>query len=302
MISHPQAASIPRVNGVRLALDFVLLCVLFFLPASWSGAAESQAGDLLAQAREAFDKGSLDQAIALAAKAVEKSPDDPQAYYVRARALDAQRQFEKAIADYSKVLELNPRAVQAYHLRGGVHFRLGHIDESLRDFDKFLEADPGQAPYHWQRGISYYYAGRFEDGRKQFESHQTVNRNDVENAVWHFLCVVRSAGLDRARASLIPIKEDRRVPMMQVHALFAGKLKPEEVLSAAQAGNPEAAELKQRLLYAHLYLGLYFEALGETQKASEHIIQAAGKYAMDHYMGDVARVHAQLRKWTPKKD
>ena len=114
-----------------------------------------------------------------------------------------------------------------YNRRGAAHFQRAQIQQSLADFDRAIALDPAQAPYHWQRGISYYYAGRFEDGRKQFELHQKVNPNDVENAAWHFLCVARSAGVEKARASLIPVKEDERVPMLQIHALFAGKAEPE---------------------------------------------------------------------------
>ena len=159
---------------------------------------------------------------------------------------------------------------------------------------------PTQAPYHWQRGISYYYAGRFEDGRKQFELHQTVNSNDVENAVWHFLCVARGSGVEKARAALIPIKGDARVPMMEVHALFAGKVKPEAVLQAAAAGRPPPSQLNRQLFYAHLYLGLYFEVIGNDEQAREHIAKAAGTYRTEDYMGDVARVHLQLR-WPKEK-
>jgi lipoprotein NlpI len=137
--------------------------------------------------------------------------------------------------------------------------------------------------------------GGFEEGRKQFELHQTVNPNDVENAVWHFLCVARTNGIEKARVALIPIKGDGRIPMMEVHALFANKLKPEVVLKAASAGHPPPVQLKRQLFYAHLYLGLYFEVLGDDKQAREHITKAARGYQTGDYMGDVARVHLQLR-------
>jgi hypothetical protein len=37
----------------------------------------------------------------------------------------------------------------------------------------------------WQRGIALYYAGRYKDCRLQFESHRTVNPNDVETVREH---------------------------------------------------------------------------------------------------------------------
>ena len=204
----------------------------------------------------------------------------------------------KVITRYDQILKLDPGQAETWQRRGEEHFKLGHIKESIADFDKFLELKPEQSPHHWQRGIALYYAGRFADGRKQFEQHQTVNPNDVENAVWHFLCVAREAGVEKARAALIPIKGDGRVPMMEVHALFAGRTKPEDVLKAASADGLPTSRLNRQLFYANLYLGLYFEVTEDKTKSLEHIRKAAGQYRTNDYMGDVARVHLQLRDST----
>jgi lipoprotein NlpI len=262
-------------------------------PGSLSSA-PAPAGELFQAADTALKKGNHAEAIELATKAIAAGPKDARPYFLRGRAYQAARNHAKAIVDYDAGLKINPNAAMAYQYRGEEHFRLGNFKESIADFDKYLELAPAQAPYHWQRGISLYYAGRFEDGRKQFELHQTVNANDVENAVWHYLCTARSSGIEKARESIIPIERDGRVPMMQVHALFAGKLKPEDVLSAAKAGDPAPAELDNRLFYAHLYLGLFHEAAGNTRLARDHIFKAATDFKADHYMGDVARVHAQV--------
>jgi lipoprotein NlpI len=255
--------------------------------------------ELSKRARAAFAQGKTEEAFALAKRAIEVEPKNPQGYYARGKLHEITRQHEKAIADFTEVLKLTPRSPQVLNLRGSEQFKLGNIKESIADFDKAIEIEPALAPQHWQRGISYYYAGRFEDGRKQFELHQTVNSSDVENAVWHFLCVARSAGLEPARAALIPINADRRVPMMQVFALFAGTGTAEGVLAAAKTGEPSPEELKQRLFYAHLYLGLYHEATGNPKLSEEHMSKASGEFAQDHYMGDVAKVHAKLRKIEP---
>jgi lipoprotein NlpI len=258
-------------------------------------AAESQNEGLLSQAQAAFGRGETEKALAFAQKAVEADPKNPRGYLFRGRLHDALKQYEKAVADYSQVLQSDRNAKDIYQWRGVAQFKLGRAQESIADFDRYIQQNPSQAAHHWQRGISYYYAGRYEEGRKQFELHQTVNANDVENAVWHFLCVSRSADVKKARESLIKIEGDSRVPMMEVLALFAGKGTAERVLAAAQEGNPSAEELKQRLFYAHLYLGLFYEATGDDKLAKQHILKATDEYPADHYMGDVARVHAKLR-------
>ena len=241
--------------------------------------------------RDALARGDTASALQSADKAIEAAPTDLRGYLARATVHDARREFEKAIADYSKVIELAPTVGAAYQSRGEDRFRLGQFAESVADFDRVIALNPEQAPFHWQRGISLYYAGEFERGAKQFEFHRTVNPEDVENAVWHFLCVARTAGVAKAREGLIPIHDDGRVPMMQVHAMFAGQLTPEQVLAAVNTGSPSPADLRQRNFYAHLYIGLFLEAQGKTADVNEHLKQAAEKFADDGYMGDVARAH-----------
>ena len=190
---------------------------------------------------------------------------------------------------------LSEETVQSAFQRGVQMFFDAKPKESVAAFDELLKLEPKAKPELWQRGLSLYYSGDFKAGREQFETHQTFNTNDVENAAWHFLCVAKADGVEAARKVLIPIEGDARVPMKQVHELFAGKAKPEDVLKAAESG--EGNELRNHRCYAHLYLGLYFEAIGDDAKAKEHMVKAATDFKMDHYMGKVAQVHCMLRGW-----
>jgi lipoprotein NlpI len=161
-----------------------------------------------------------------------------------------------------------------------------------------VKEQPASLAGHWQRGLALYYAERFQEGRAQFEAHQKVNSEDVENAAWHFLCVARAQSPEAARKALLPVGDDARVPMKQVLALFAGTGTEQDVLQAANAG--AEADRRNQLCYAHLYLGLYAEALGKTDEARAHLRKAAGEYSMDHYMGTTAQVHLKVRKWGEK--
>ena len=280
--------TILRTPARFLAFGFLAL----ILPLA-SGAADNEGDELLNRAGVSFAKGNREDAIELATRAIAAEPKNAKAYYVRGRFYAEVRQPQKAVKDLNQALALDPAAALAYYQRGAENFKLGRIQESAADFDKFIDLSPAQAPKLWQRGISLYYAGRYEDGQRQFELHQTINSNDVENAVWHFLCLGRRAGIDRARASLLKVENDPRVPMTQIYALYAGKGSAEEVMKAA-AGKASPADLNERMFYAHLYLGLYFDVAGNEKMAREHIGQAAELFKVDSYMGDVARIHAAL--------
>lgn len=190
--------------------------------------------------------------------------------------------------------ETAPLSAREWERRGSNEFLAGKIHDSIRSFESAVKLRPDRKAHLWQLGIAYYYAERFADGRDLFELHQTVNTQDVENAVWHFLCVARLEGVEAARKKLIPISGDTRVPMKQVHALFAGRAKPEDVLAAAEAEKDPNVR-KNSLCYAHLYLALFEEARGNQAKSNEHIARAAGEFRQPHYMGEVARIHSALR-------
>ena len=187
-----------------------------------------------------------------------------------AAAQSPQEIFDRAVADFAE----------------------GRVQASARGFDRVASLLPDYAPQLWQRGIVLYYVGRYNDCREQFELHRTVNPNDVENAAWHFLCVAREEGAEHAREALLPVGPDVRVPMSEIYGMFSGFHSPDDVLAAA-GGQLEAQ------FYANLYVGLYFDALGRTELAREHIAAAAADHytAGNEYMYTVARVHLkQLRQ------
>ena len=256
-------------------------------------AAEEEAKDPFGRAMAAWRDGRHTNALAILTDAIAAAPKEARLLNLRAQMRAMLRDHETAVADLTAALKLEPDSGFLVRERATELFKLGRFAESVADFDRMNELVPKSAPHNWQRGIALYYAGKFAAGRQQFELHQTVNPADVENAVWHFLCTAREQGVAAARKRLIPIQGDTRVPMKEIHALFADKLKPEDVLAAAQAGGPAAPELRNQTFYAHLYLGLYFEALGDAAQTREHILAAVPLAAPTDYMGDVARVHAR---------
>jgi lipoprotein NlpI len=184
----------------------------------------------------------------------------------------------------------------ALYQRGEERFFEGRLKEAVADWDREIALQPARGPHHWQRGLALYYLKAYDEGAAQFTSHQKVNGNDVENAAWHFICTVRGTGgsIAKAREQLIPIEGDTRIPMKEIHRLYAGSARPEEVIAAAGKGG-DALQRTNQLCYAHLYLALYFEALGEEKKSKEHLEKAAVDFKMDHYMGKVAQLHHKLR-------
>lgn len=228
-------------------------------------------------------------------QANQQNADSPQLseLFSAAQVASDKGDSKRAIELLDQAIKLDDQRADLYRWRGREQFRLGDIEKSVADFDRVAKLAPNLEKTLWERGISQYYAGLFEAGAKQFELYQTYHDADVENATWRYLCVARAANVEKARESLLPIKDDPRVPMMQIYDLYRGKLTPDDVLKAAAAGEPEKLELNTRLFYAHLYIGLFYEAAGDAAKAKTHIDLAANQHRIGHYMGDVARIHSE---------
>lgn len=174
--------------------------------------------------------------------------------------------------------------------RAMADFQAARIDASIEGFDRVVKLQPDAAPYLWQRGIALYYAGRYQDCRAQFESHRTVNPNDVENPAWHFMCVAKAESPAKALAALLPVGPDQRSPMREIYQMFRGTMTPEAILAAG--GNEPSARF-----FAELYVGLYYDAIGDRVRATQHLRNAAAKnYApAGGYMHRVAELHPLLR-------
>jgi lipoprotein NlpI len=251
----------------------------------------------LKKAAEAYKKQDYETARKHAAAAAKADPKLQDAHLLLGLACLALRDNQAAVGAFSELIKLNPKLAFAYDRRGDAYLKLGKFKEAVEDFDTVLGLEPQSAPEHWRRGIALYYAGRYADGARQFETHRTANPEDVENAVWHYLCNVKAADKETARKKFIPVTRDARVPMAEVWKLFAGKSKPADVLTAAGKIDAESEEGTEARFYAHLYLALYYESEGDEKQVLEHLALAVEKYKIGHYMWDVANAHlVELKK------
>jgi lipoprotein NlpI len=176
--------------------------------------------------------------------------------------------------------------VEAVFRHAVADLQIGRTGPAASGFDRVVRLAPDLAPELWQRGIALYYEGRYADCRKQFELHRTVNPNDVENAAWHFLCVAKGEGIDKARRDVLPVGADVRRPMLEIYDMLLGRLDPGAVMAATGAG--DGAQF-----YAHFYIGVYFDAVGRPQEALTHVLAATDeRYARaGGFMHDIAKIH-----------
>ena len=285
----PSAVALARLCYPFMAIRWVLVLWMGFF-AAWAQDADPTAA-ARDQAAAALKAGNMTNAISIISEALRTHPKEARLWNFRAQLRSLAGDSSGAVTDLTEGIRINPDSGFLHQDRAIERFKMGQLAESLADFDRANVLNPEIAPYNWQRGIALYYGKRFGDGRKQFELHQSVNPNDVENAVWHFLCVARGEGTNAAVKVFMDIASDSRVPMAEIHDLFAGEAPPSEVWEAAEAVTDSKEEARSARFYAHLYLGLYADLMGRTDEAREHLKQASALTVPRDFMGHVARYH-----------
>ncbi len=176
---------------------------------------------------------------------------------------------------------------------GDALLRGGRCTEAVENFERAIKRSPDSEPYLWQYGIALFFVGRYDDARALFEKHRVVNPHDVENAAWHFLCVAKADGIEKARRILLPAPGDSRVPMEAVlQRLPGGDFEAIGEAMEKTRGTPAYASAQ---FYGDLYIALIADAEGKPLIAREHL-QKASSAKLTHYMADVARVYASQAK------
>ncbi|MFO0865379.1 MAG: tetratricopeptide repeat protein [Gemmataceae bacterium] len=257
---------------------------------------QPDAADPLREARKLFSDGKRNEAIAVLEKAVEANPKLVEAHVLQASMFDAMDRWAEAGKAIARAVELEPKRSESWQRRGAIRFKEGRFADSLADFDRYIEMEPNQAISHWQRGITCWYAGKYAAGEKQFADYQKYHDADVENAVWRCMCQAKASNLAAAQRDMLKVGPDGRVPMKEIYGLFKGTHKPEDVMTAAEAGKAGDADRNSRRFYANLYVGIWYDLTGEPSKALEHLDRATERHRIGHYMWDVARVHRDLLK------
>lgn len=266
-------------------------------------AATPESETLIKEGTAAFKKGDRAGAVKIFTQAIAADGSNVIAYYNRGRILELLSNFDEAYADYNTILRLKPDYIQGLFLRGDANLRMGRFSEAIADYDRSLQLNPKLEVRHWKRGIAYYFAGRYEDGRRQFEKCVKADTNDVENTLWHFACVARLEGPEKARAALLKVEPNPRMPlnqtMLQLHAVYAGAARPEDQLASAPGLDAAAEKATDKAIYASFFLGLYYEVTGQPGKAVEYFERTERMTKRGHNLGDLARLRVAGSKKPP---
>src|SRR4051812_42749656 len=98
----------------------------------------SPGADSLARARQAFETGAFDQAVALAEQALLTEPQNPHIWHVLGKAQQSRKRHAEAIVAFRETLQLNPELAEVHAGLGLALIELGKPKEAVASYQQAL--------------------------------------------------------------------------------------------------------------------------------------------------------------------
>ena len=135
---------------------------------------------LIALAELRTDLNKLPFALQHVNSALQRDPDNRQAYIIRSRIYVKQLDYPKAIDDISKIILMNKDDIEMYYLRGTYYQEFTQHSNAVNDFTKVLLLQPKNADALYKRAWSYEQVGNFKDATKDYEALVAISEFDEE--------------------------------------------------------------------------------------------------------------------------
>jgi tetratricopeptide (TPR) repeat protein len=103
-------------------------------------------------------------------EAINRNPQDGDAYYKRGNILAQQREYELASKDFGRAIRLNPNDAQAFNNRCWVNLALGLSQVAIADCDEALRIRPQYADALDSRGLANLALGRLDRAIADFNA------------------------------------------------------------------------------------------------------------------------------------
>jgi len=149
------------------------------------------------------DPQTLEQAFALAQKAVTLDDSLPLAHRVLGVVYLWKKQHEQAIAEAERAIALDPNNAEGYVRLAHILKFVGRSEEAIQLMEKAMRLNPHYPfDYLFELGASYHLTGRYKEALVPLKKALTLNPNFVFAHVNLAICYAELGRLEEARAEM----------------------------------------------------------------------------------------------------
>lgn len=119
-------------------------------------------------AAQAFDRGELDQALALINKSIVSRPDFADSYQLRAMIRMVNQQYQTAEQDIRQAITLQPKSDQFYNTLGQIFWVNGRFTDMRDIYQQAITVNPDRAMHHYHLGLSHFRLAAYREAAEAF--------------------------------------------------------------------------------------------------------------------------------------
>jgi lipoprotein NlpI len=228
-------------------------------------------------------KGDVAAAIADYDEAIKLDPKNASALTNRGTAHSEKGDAEAALADFDEAIKRNPRYASAYFNRANAYAAKGDVDRAVADYTMSIRYDRRNVNAYIARGALQLASGAATKARADMVLATRLDRRNAYAVLWQDIAERRAKQkgvLTRGAKGL-----DMKAWPAPVIRLFAGEIKQEAVLSAADDASPTVKQA--HTCEANFYGGQYALIEGQREEAVK-LFETAAKDCPHGFLEGIA--------------
>jgi tetratricopeptide (TPR) repeat protein len=118
-----------------------------------------------------------DKKIAELDAAIEKDPNNVEAYYNRGKAYFEKKEYSKAVQDYQNVISKDPERMEALYDRACAYIEMEEWSKAMSDLDRYIDSPANEKSFKAMERRGYVYLRQGEYDNAIQECNKAINLN-----------------------------------------------------------------------------------------------------------------------------
>ncbi|HDO26582.1 MAG TPA: tetratricopeptide repeat protein [Bacteroidetes bacterium] len=229
-----------------------------------------QEANIFIQAVSERELGNIEKSLDMFNKAIRIDPDDPAAYYEKARILQAMDRDDEALTSAKKAVALGPDNKWYKVLFANISKAAGNYDDYVSTYEELVKAYPKNMNFLQEMAFAYYFTGDYRDAIKSYnkiEDWVGVNeRLSTQKAqIYDKMAMPDSAVAEYEK--LIKIHPDDP----RYYALLAEYCSKHQMNDKAEWAYNKIVEINPDDPYVHISLADFYKKTGNDEKSFEEL-------------------------------
>jgi len=127
---------------------------------------------------EAEGKALFEKILPELNQAIERNPNDAEAFRLRGEAYAQRKDYNRAIDDYDKAIKIDSNDAESYAFRGAAYSEKHEQDKAMLDFNEAIRLNPNCKNAYWFRGALYGTKGEHDKSISDYEEALRIDPND----------------------------------------------------------------------------------------------------------------------------